>query len=219
MIPEHPDDLHILAGEYVLGVLDKADASEVAGALATNIELQRAVTFWEEQLHPLSELAPPAEPPPGTWDAIEARITKPAPGPVAPRFWDNIALWRWSTAGFAAAAAANRLFPLSLGSEGTCQIGGNIATNAGGIHVLRYGSMRDLVLGVEAVFPGGEVWHGLKTLRKDNTGYDLKQLFIGGIEITPDEAEKVRAALPGCRVSWWKKPAIPNPEPRRRGGD
>jgi FAD/FMN-containing dehydrogenase len=78
-----------------------------------------------------------------------------------------------------AAAAVNRLFPLSLGSEGTCQIGGNIATNAGGIHVLRYGSMRDLVLGVEAVFPGGEIWHGLKSLRKDNTGYDIKSLLIG----------------------------------------
>jgi FAD/FMN-containing dehydrogenase len=78
-----------------------------------------------------------------------------------------------------AAAAADRLFPLSLGSEGTCEIGGNIATNAGGIHVLRYGSMRDLVLGVEAVFPGGEVWHGLILLRKDNTGYDIKSLLTG----------------------------------------
>jgi FAD/FMN-containing dehydrogenase len=78
-----------------------------------------------------------------------------------------------------AAAAAERLFPLSLGSEGTCQIGGNLATNAGGIHVLRYGNTRDLVLGVEAVFPGGEIWNGLKTLRKDNTGYDLKNLLIG----------------------------------------
>ena len=78
-----------------------------------------------------------------------------------------------------AAAAVNRLFPLSLGAEGTCQIGGNIATNAGGIHVLRYGNTRDLVLGLEAVFPGGEVWNGLKTLRKDNTGYDLKSLLIG----------------------------------------
>jgi anti-sigma-K factor RskA len=107
MIPENADDLHVLAGEYVLGVLDEADASEVAGALSTNTELRRAVTFWEEQLHPLSELAPPAEPPPGTWEKIEARITKPAPGPAAPRFWDNIALWRWSTAGFAAAAAAS----------------------------------------------------------------------------------------------------------------
>ena len=78
-----------------------------------------------------------------------------------------------------AAAEADRLFPLSLASEGTCQIGGNIATNAGGVHVLRYGNTRDLVLGLEAVFPGGEVWNGLKTLRKDNTGYDLKSLLIG----------------------------------------
>ncbi|MEO1193869.1 MAG: FAD-binding oxidoreductase [Pseudomonadota bacterium] len=78
-----------------------------------------------------------------------------------------------------AAAAVDRLFPLSLGAEGTCQIGGNIATNAGGIHVLRYGSMRELVLGIEAVLPNGEIWNGLRSLRKDNTGYDLKQLFIG----------------------------------------
>ncbi|MFZ1107803.1 MAG: FAD-binding oxidoreductase [Rhodomicrobium sp.] len=78
-----------------------------------------------------------------------------------------------------AAAAADRLFPLSLGSEGTCQIGGNIASNAGGVHVLRYGNTRDLVLGVEAVLPGGEVLHGLKNLRKDNTGYDLKSLLVG----------------------------------------
>ncbi len=79
-----------------------------------------------------------------------------------------------------AAAKADRLFPLSLGAEGTCQIGGNISTNAGGIHVLRYGSMRELVLGLEAVLPNGEIWNGLRALRKDNTGYDLKQLFIGG---------------------------------------
>lgn len=78
-----------------------------------------------------------------------------------------------------AAAAAGRLFPLSLASEGSCQIGGNIATNAGGVHVLRYGTMRDLVLGLEVVLPDGTVWNGLRGLRKDNTGYDLKQLFIG----------------------------------------
>lgn len=79
-----------------------------------------------------------------------------------------------------AAAAADRLFPLSIGSEGSCQIGGVISTNAGGVNVIRYGNTRDLVLGVEAVLPSGEVWNGLKRLRKDNTGYDLKQLFIGG---------------------------------------
>jgi D-lactate dehydrogenase (cytochrome) len=78
-----------------------------------------------------------------------------------------------------AAAAADRLFPLSLGAEGTCQIGGNIATNAGGIHVIRYGNMRDLVLGLEVVLADGSLWPGLKGLRKDNSGYDLKQLFIG----------------------------------------
>ena len=78
-----------------------------------------------------------------------------------------------------AAADADRLFPLSLGAEGSCQIGGNLATNAGGIAVLRYGSMRDLTLGVEVVMPDGAVWDGLRALRKDNTGYDLKQLFIG----------------------------------------
>ncbi len=73
----------------------------------------------------------------------------------------------------------DRLFPLSLASEGSCQIGGNIATNAGGIQVLKYGMMRDLVLGLEVVLPTGEVWQGLSDLRKDNTGYDLKSLFVG----------------------------------------
>ena len=79
-----------------------------------------------------------------------------------------------------AAEAADRLFPLSLGAEGTCQIGGNLSTNAGGVNVLRYGNARDLVLGLEVVLPDGRVWNGLKRLRKDNTGYDLKQLYIGG---------------------------------------
>jgi FAD/FMN-containing dehydrogenase len=77
------------------------------------------------------------------------------------------------------AADVDRLFPLSLGAEGTCQIGGNISTNAGGIQVLRYGNTRNLVLGLEVVLPDGRVWNGLRGLRKDNTGYDLKQLFIG----------------------------------------
>jgi FAD/FMN-containing dehydrogenase len=72
-----------------------------------------------------------------------------------------------------------RLFPLSLASEGSCQIGGNISSNAGGIQVLKYGMMRDLVLGLEVVLPSGEIWHGLTDLRKDNTGYDLKHLFMG----------------------------------------
>ncbi|MFQ5959243.1 MAG: FAD-binding oxidoreductase, partial [Alphaproteobacteria bacterium] len=79
----------------------------------------------------------------------------------------------------AAAAEADRLFPLSLGAEGSCQIGGNLSTNAGGTQVLRYGNARDLVLGLEVVLPDGSLWEGLRGLRKDNTGYDLKQLFIG----------------------------------------
>jgi FAD/FMN-containing dehydrogenase len=77
------------------------------------------------------------------------------------------------------AASIDRLFPLSLSAEGTCQIGGNVSTNAGGTGVLRYGNARDLVLGLEVVLADGTVWNGLKTLRKDNTGYDLKNLFIG----------------------------------------
>jgi len=78
-----------------------------------------------------------------------------------------------------AAAQAGRLFALSLAAEGSCQIGGNLATNAGGVNVLRYGNARDQVLGLEAVLPDGRLWDGLRALRKDNTGYDLKQLFIG----------------------------------------
>ncbi|WP_293828463.1 FAD-binding oxidoreductase [uncultured Brevundimonas sp.] len=78
-----------------------------------------------------------------------------------------------------AATAAGRYFPLSLAAEGSATIGGVISTNAGGTQVLRYGMMRDLVLGIEAVLPNGQVFHGLKRLRKDNTGYDLKQLLIG----------------------------------------
>jgi FAD/FMN-containing dehydrogenase len=78
-----------------------------------------------------------------------------------------------------AASAADCLFPLSLASEGSCRIGGNIATNAGGTGVLRYGNTRDLVLGLEVVLADGRVWNGLKGLRKDNAGYDLKNLFVG----------------------------------------
>jgi FAD/FMN-containing dehydrogenase len=77
------------------------------------------------------------------------------------------------------AESVGRVFPLSLASEGSCQIGGVLATNAGGMGVLAYGSARDLTLGLEVVLADGAVWNGLKTLRKDNTGYDLKDLFIG----------------------------------------
>lgn len=79
----------------------------------------------------------------------------------------------------AAADAVGTLFPLSLAAEGSCRIGGNLATNAGGINVLRYGNARDLVLGLEVVLPDGRIWNGLRGLRKNNAGYDLKQLFLG----------------------------------------
>ena len=78
-----------------------------------------------------------------------------------------------------AAAAAGLLFPLSLASEGSCTIGGNLSTNAGGTAVLRFGNARELTLGIEVVLADGRIWDGLRGLRKDNTGYDLKQLFIG----------------------------------------
>jgi FAD/FMN-containing dehydrogenase len=77
------------------------------------------------------------------------------------------------------AAAHDRLFPLSLSAEGSCMIGGNLATNAGGVGVLRYGNARDLCLGLEVVTADGEIWNGLRGLRKDNSGYDLRNLFIG----------------------------------------
>jgi FAD/FMN-containing dehydrogenase len=79
----------------------------------------------------------------------------------------------------AAAVQAGRLFPLSLAAEGTATIGGNLSTNAGGVQVLRYGNARELCLGLEVVLPDGRLWNGLRGLRKDNTGYDLKHLFIG----------------------------------------
>jgi FAD/FMN-containing dehydrogenase len=88
---------------------------------------------------------------------------------------------------------------LSLGSEGTCQIGGNLSTNAGGTAVLHYGVMRDLVLGLEAVLPNGEVLDQLQSLRKDNTGYDIKQLFIG--------AEGTLGVITGATLKLFPKPA------------
>ena len=110
-----------------------------------------------------------------------------------------------------AADERDRLFPLSLASEGSCQIGGNISTNAGGVHVLRYGNTRDLVLGIEAVLPDGRIWHGLRGLRKDNTGYDLKQLFIGGEGTLGIVTAAVLKLLPkpqGSALAWV---AVPSP--------
>ncbi|HEV7985407.1 MAG TPA: FAD-binding oxidoreductase [Steroidobacteraceae bacterium] len=96
-----------------------------------------------------------------------------------------------------AADAAERFFPLSLGSEGSCQIGGNLATNAGGLNVVRYGMARDLVLGIEAVLADGTVLPGLKSLRKDNTGYDLKSLLVG--------SEGTLAVITAATLKLWPK--------------
>jgi FAD/FMN-containing dehydrogenase len=104
-----------------------------------------------------------------------------------------------------AARAVGRYFPLSLGAEGSCTIGGNLATNAGGTGVLRYGNTRDLTLGLEVVLPDGRIWNGLRGLRKDNTGYDLKDLFIGSegsLGIITGVVLKLFAA-PAGRVSAW----------------
>ena len=104
-----------------------------------------------------------------------------------------------------AACEVDRLFPLSLAAEGSCQIGGNLSTNAGGVQVLRYGNARELVLGLEVVLPSGEVWNGLRGLRKDNTGYDLKQLFVGAegtLGIITAAVIKL-FPLPRARVTAW----------------
>jgi FAD/FMN-containing dehydrogenase len=98
-----------------------------------------------------------------------------------------------------AAAAAGRLFPVSLGAEGTAQVGGVISTNAGGIQVLRYGSMRAQVLGLQVVLADGTVWDGLRSLRKDNSGYDMKQLFIG--------AEGTLGIITAATLKLW--PSVP----------
>jgi FAD/FMN-containing dehydrogenase len=109
-----------------------------------------------------------------------------------------------------AADRADRLFPLSLGAEGSCQIGGNISTNAGGVQVLRYGSMRNLVLGLEVVLPTAAFWMRLRGLRKDNTGYDMKQLFIGA------EARSASSRRRCCGCSPSRPPARPPGSPSSR---
>lgn len=97
------------------------------------------------------------------------------------------------------AEQAGRLFPLSLAAEGTAQIGGNLATNAGGTGVLRYGNARDLCLGLEAVLPDGRIWNGLSRLRKDNTGYDLRHLLIG--------SEGTLGIITAAALKLWARPA------------
>ena len=111
-----------------------------------------------------------------------------------------------------AAEQGNRLFPLDLPSRQQCEIGGNLSTNAGGINVLRYGAMRDLVLGLEVVLPDGRIWDGLRALRKDNSGYDLKHLFIGAegtlgiitaavLKLFPRPQAKATACVALCDVA------------------
>ena len=119
-----------------------------------------------------------------------------------------------------AAQEAGRLFPLSLGAEGSCQIGGNISTNAGGIQVLRYGNTRAMVTGLEVVLADGRVWNGLRGLRKDNAGYDMKQIFIGAegtlgiitaatLRLFPLPRAKATAFLatpsPAAAVAWLRR--------------
>lgn len=111
-----------------------------------------------------------------------------------------------------AAADADRLFPLSLGAEGSCQIGGNISTNAGGVNVLRYGNTRDLVLGLEVVLPDGRVWNGLRGLRKDNTGYDMKQLFVGAEGTLGIITAAVLKLFPRPAATATAWTAVPHPE-------
>jgi FAD/FMN-containing dehydrogenase len=111
-----------------------------------------------------------------------------------------------------AAAAADRLFPLSLASEGSCTIGGNLSTNAGGTAVLAYGSARDLALGLEVVLPDGRVWNGLGRLRKDNTGYDLKSLFIGAEGTLGIVTAAVLKLFPRPRATETALVGVPSPD-------
>jgi FAD/FMN-containing dehydrogenase len=110
-----------------------------------------------------------------------------------------------------AAGAADRLFPLSLGAQGSCQIGGNLSTNAGGTAVLRYGNTREMVMGLEVVLADGSVWNGLRALRKDNTGYDLKQLFLGAEGTLGVVTAAVLKLHPRPRSSATALIAVPDP--------
>ncbi len=110
------------------------------------------------------------------------------------------------------AAEADRLFPLALSAQGTCQIGGNLSSNAGGVNVLRYGMARNLVLGLEVVLADGEVWNGLRALRKDNTGYDLKQLFIGAEGTLGVITAAVLRLFPKPRETQTAWLAVPSPK-------
>lgn len=108
MIPTDREELDVLTGEFVLGLLEPAQAREIEIALADNRALRESVSFWEQKLHPLSALAQPADPPPDTWDAIKARL-RAGKSPSASSS-AGTTLWKWATAGFAAAAAALVLY-------------------------------------------------------------------------------------------------------------
>lgn len=111
-----------------------------------------------------------------------------------------------------AADAADRLFPLSLASEGSCRIGGNLSTNAGGLNVIAYGNTRDLCLGLEVVLADGRIWNGLKRLRKDNTGYDLRDLFIGAEGTLGIITAAVLKLFPKPRTQETGFIAVPSPQ-------
>jgi FAD/FMN-containing dehydrogenase len=111
-----------------------------------------------------------------------------------------------------AAEDADRLFPLSLGSEGSCTIGGLLSTNAGGTMTIRYGNMRELILGIEAVLPDGRIWNGLRRLHKNNTGYDLKHLFIGGEGTLGIVTAAVLKLFPRPRQTETAFVAVPDPK-------
>lgn len=113
MIPEDREELNVLAGEYVLGLLEPGQHREVSAALATNHILRSAIAFWEEQLHPLSSLAAPGEPPADLWSKIAMRLDA-MPRAGTTRWWNRPAPWRWVAGGFAAAAAVLLLY-IALG--------------------------------------------------------------------------------------------------------
>ena len=188
MIPEDPQELEGLAGEYVLGVLDAAEASEVEAALATNTELRRAVIDWEERLHPLSALASPVEPPAHVWDSIALRIAKPKPQ----RAWDSVVLWRRSALAAMALAASLLLYimlaPRPAGPELVALLHG--PTGEAPVWMATVGP-QGLTLQAVAAHPLGA-----------DRDFELWAIAPGGkvprsLGVIPADAKLVRGNLPG----------------------